>query len=275
MNNAGMRVLPLLCVLGIVATGCTSSPEDPEGASANSGSSTTLSGAAESDVSVIVGADGEADDSDEQDPNQDVAPARRVPSQISSESSHWIGVNTMTDSEVSVVWSEVEGDDVVYQLFRFDSIGLNRDTVELVTPIHEAIGVLEWTDNSVHQGNFYTYVMRVIADDEVLERRWTNTLAVTDVTPPSTIEDLAWSTTDDGILLEWSPASDDVEFGSYGVFRTDLAEEPQYVGGGGDIAVTSFLDDDIPASGEIGYEVIAYDFHGNRSEPTAVTISLG
>lgn len=44
--------------------------------------------------------------------------------------------------------------------------------------------------------------------------------------------------------------------------------------GGGDLAVTSFIDNDIPESGEIGYEVVAFDFHDNRSSPTAITVEL-
>lgn len=129
-------------------------------------------------------------------------------------------------------------------------------------------------DKSIETGRFYTYLLRVVTGTEVLERRWADTLAVTDETPPSAVTELA-ATFDDGeVLLEWAPSDDDVEFGSYGVYRTDLDGAP-YVGGPGDREQTSFIDDDVPASGQIGYEVVAFDFHGNRSDPAAVTIDLG
>ena len=202
-------------------------------------------------------------------------PARRVPTQVSSETTHWVGHGFMTDDNIEIVWSEVEGDDVVYQIFRFDGIGFDPSVVELADPIHEGIGTLSWDDDSVETGSFYTYILRVIADNEVLERRWTATLAVTDTTPPLAVSDLRASVTDDGVLLEWSPSEDDVEFGSYAVFRTDVGDEPQYVGGGGDQEVTSFIDDQLPATGEVSYEVLASDFHDNRSTPVAITVSLG
>ena len=181
----------------------------------------------------------------------------------------------MTDDKIEIVWSRVDGDDVVYQIFRFDGIGFDPASVDLVDPVHEGIGTVSWDDESVDTGSFYTYVMRVIADDEVLERRWTATLAVTDTTPPQPVTDLSASIIDEGILLDWSPSEDDVEFGSYSVLRTDLGDEPQYIGGGGDQEVTSFIDDDLPVSGNVGYEVIATDFHGNQSEPATITVAVG
>lgn len=181
----------------------------------------------------------------------------------------------MTNNSVELVWSEVEGGDVVYQLYRFERTdALDPEIAELVTPIHEAIGELTWIDTSVVTGRFYTYVMQIIADDEVLERRWSTTLAVTDVTPPTRVTGVTATLQDGEILLEWSPSDDDVEFGSYGVYRTDLEGEP-YIGGPGDRQQTSFIDDDVPSSGDVGYEIVAFDFHGNRSEPSAVSVDLG
>ena len=215
----------------------------------------------------------EPDDSSDAE-RETAEPARRLPSQQSDETSHWVGHGVMSNDAIEVAWSEVEGANVTYQIFRFDSVGTDPEAVELEIPIHEGVDSLGWTDDSVETGKFYTYVMRVIADDEVLERRWTDTLAVTDQTPPSDITGLTASVTDGEVLLAWDEGSDDVEFGSYGVFRTDVADEAQYIGGGADVGVTSFIDNDIPDSGEIGYEVVAFDFHGNRSSPVSITVEL-
>lgn len=261
-----------IAVVGLAA--CTSGDDGAEPAPLPSTTLASGDAPTPSEPSAVDDAAQGDDPGASADPDAELAPARRVPSQVSSETSHWVGHGSMTEDAIEVAWSEVEGSDVVYQIFRFDSIGLDREAVELVNPIHEGVGTLSWIDDSVDPGQFYTYIMRVIADDEVLVRRWTNTLAVTDETPPTDITGLTATVSDGEVLLEWDASSDDVEFGSYGVFRTDLAEEAQYVGGGGDLAVTSFIDDDLPASGEIGYEVVAYDFHGNRSTPVSITVSL-
>ncbi len=220
-------------------------------------------------------------DADEAEVEIDAVPVRPVPSQVSTESSHWIGVVSMSAAEVEVTWSEVEGDDVVYQLFRFETEpALDKEAVDLEVPYAEVIGELAFVDAAIEPGAFYTYVLRVIADDEVLERRWTDVLAVDDTTPPTQITNLQASITGEGVLLEWDPSSDDVEFGSYGVFRTDGEGEPQYIGGGGDLGQTSFLDDTVygdgaPQGGVASYEIVAFDFHNNRSTPTVIEISVG
>ena len=272
------QVVCIVAAIALAAGACTGGDDSAEPPAPSSTTQTTGDEPTTSAPVATDEADGDAADGDDAagdvEPDEEVVPARRVPSQVSDETTHWVGHGTMTEDAIEVAWSEVEGDDVVYQIFRFDSIGLDREAVELVNPIHEGIGTLSWTDESVEAGQFYTYIMRVIADDEVLERRWTNTLAVTDETPPAEITGLTATLADGEVLLEWDPSSDDVEFGSYGVFRTDLADEAQYVGGGGDLAVTSFIDNDLPASGEVGYEVIAYDFHGNRSTPVSITITI-
>lgn len=211
----------------------------------------------------------------------DPEPVRPVPSQVSSENGHWIGVVSMSASAVEVTWSEVEGADVVYQLFRFETEpSLDKENVDLDAPFVEVVDAIGYVDESVEPGGFYTYILRVIADDEVLTRRWTDVLAVDDTTPPTKIVELEASVTAEGVLLEWAPSSDDVEFGSYGVFRTDGGGEPQYIGGGGDVGQTSFLDttvfgDGAPPDGVASYEVVAFDFHNNRSDPSVIEVTIG
>lgn len=280
-SHSAIRLVALLTAVAITVTACSGGDADPEAAPGTDlGSNTESDSSAEADESGDASSDGSVstnnsgDSGDSQNSQDPAAPARRVPAQESDETSHWVGHGIMTEDAIEVAWSEVEGNDVTYQIFRFDSIGLDPETVPLDTPIHEGMGALGWTDGTVEAGAFYTYVMQVIADGEVLQRRWTDTLAVTDDTPPTDITGLTATVSDGEVLLAWDESADDVEFASYGVFRTDLAEEAQYVGGGADLGVTSFIDNDIPTSGEIGYEVVAVDFHGNRSTPTSITVQV-
>lgn len=277
-------------VLAIVAAGCSSGSDAARDETSTSTSVGIETEATADESSAVESGDGSDDagdgagDSGDDDATEDPIPVRPVPTQVSDETSHWVGVNAMSASAIDITWSEVEGDDVVYQLFRFEtevfrSGSASKDDVELDTPHAEVIGALRLVDDDVEPGTFYTYILRVIADDEVLERRWTDVLAVDDTTPPTAIVGVEFEVTAEGVLMEWSPSSDDVEFGSYGVFRTDGEGDARYIGGGGDIGQTSFLDDTVfgdgaPADGIARYEIVAFDFHNNRSDPAVIEVTL-
>lgn len=264
---------PLVLVaalLGLAA--CSSGADDQQGsATSSTATSSTATPPVEASPDETITAEAE--------------PVRPVPTQVSDETSHWVGVNSMSASAVDITWSEVEGDEVVYQLFRFETEVFEngsetKEAVDLDRPYAEVIGERSFVDEAVEPGTFYTYVLRIIADDAVLERRWTDVLAVDDTTPPARVEDVEFEVTAEGVLIEWSPSSDDVEFGSYGVFRTDGDGDARYIGGGGDIGQTSFLDDTVfgdgaPADGLARYEIVAFDFHNNRSAPAVIEVTLG
>lgn len=279
----------MLVVCTLVGAGCSSSSDPVEEESTpTSAVATTETASPEEAADESAGSS-----TTDEDDLADAEPVRPVPSQVSNETSHWVGVNSMSASSVDITWSEVEGDEVVYQLFRFEtevfeSGSETKEAVELSVPYVEVIGERRFVDDAVEPGTFYTYVLRVIADDEVLERRWTDVLAVDDTTPPTMVGDVEFEVTAEGVLIEWSPSSDDVEFGSYGVFRIDGIEgengesggDARYIGGGGDIEQTSFLDDTVfgdgaPADGVARYEIVAFDFHNNRSEPAVIEVTLG
>ena len=90
------------------------------------------------------------------------------------------------------------------------------------------------------------------------------------MTPPTPVVGLSAAITADGVLLEWAPSSDDVEFASYSVSIMN-GDELQYIGGGADPQQTSFLDPE-PFDGSRAYHVVAVDFHNNRSQPAQVDV---
>ena len=182
---------------------------------------------------------------------------------------HWIGRGTMTSSSIELVWSPVI-DATGYRVYRLDDIiGFDPDSV----PLDDAVLVFDGNasvavDSNVAEGTFYTYVLEVQMSDGPLPRRWTQTLAMDDTTPPSPITNLDITAGPDGVLLTWDESSDDIEFASYSVSVLE-GDQLRYIGGGGDPEVTSFLDTRPPA-GIVTYSVQAVDFHDNRTEPVEI-----
>lgn len=189
---------------------------------------------------------------------------------------HWIGHGAMTENEVELVWSEVAGDDVVYRIHRFETRG-GTDPASLDTSVSEPIVVetdtLTHVDTTMAPDTFHTYVLEVVADGVALPLRWTEVLTVTDTTPPTPVHGLLAERTPDGVLLSWEPSSDDIEFAAYSVSLV-VDGESAYLGGGADLGQVSFLDTRPPSS-EAVYEVVAVDFHDNRSTPAVVAVPAG
>ncbi|MEM7275960.1 MAG: hypothetical protein AAF547_22985 [Actinomycetota bacterium] len=198
-------------------------------------------------------------------------PSERVPVQPLVAGDHWLGRGTMTAGSIELFWSPVV-DAEAYRLYRivglegFDVTEIALDAERLV---YEGTGSAH-VDTTVEVGSFYTYVLVVAAGGVDLDRRWAQTLAVDDVTPPAPIVGLTAERTAEGAMLTWEPSDDDVEFSSYSVSLVE-GETLRYLGGGGDLEQVSFLDREIPAGGAT-YAVQAVDFHGNRTEPALITI---
>lgn len=200
-----------------------------------------------------------------------IAPAEAVVLDAVSNGDHWLGRGTMTSSSIELFWAPVEQADG-YRIYRVDNVsGFDSESIPLTEDelVYDGQDVT-FVDTSVEDGAFYTYIMVVSTGDVDLARRWAQTLAADDLEPPEPITGLVGNRTDDGVLLQWEPSADDVEFSSYSV---SLVQDEQltYLGGGGDIEAISFLDRNPPA-GPVTYAVEAVDFHDNRTEPVLITV---
>jgi len=203
-------------------------------------------------------------------------PVVRVPENAGTvEASNWLAHGTMTSEFVELVWSPVDGA-TTYRLYRVptaeaDYDGITAGEVDGLEQIFEG-DEYGYIDEEINANTFLTYVVVAELEDGLTQPRWTEALTVDDVTPPTPVTGLTATVTDEGVLLEWQPSSDNVEFASYNVQLLTADGTAQYLGGGGDIGQTSFLDTD-PLDGENRYVVRAIDFHDNRSEPAEVTVT--
>ena len=177
----------------------------------------------------------------------------------------------MTATTIELMWTPVEGA-TGYRIYRVDGLeGFEPNAVSLgrTDLVYDGLEVA-FTDQAIEVDQFYTYILEVEAGESTLERRWVQTLAVDDVEPPTDIESLTAARTPEGVLLTWDSSQDDVEFSSYSVYLI-VDDQRQYLGGGGDVEQTSFIDRQ-PPLGSATYVVEAVDFHGNRSPTAAVVI---
>ena len=269
-------------MLAILTLGCTSG-EGPEPAPVDE--ATTL-GADENEEGSTSGQDGDgttessvgssADEyADSPSDGTAAEPVRRVPENTGTEGDgFWIGWVSMVADRVELTWAEAEfeGDQpVLYRLHRVPSIGTDVSKVELTeTNLIYAGENVGYVDSDVEPETFYTYLIVAESGTSASERRWTETLTVDDTTPPSDITGLRGERTEDGILLSWDQATDEVEFASYSVSVAD-GDDLTYIGGGADETQTSFVDTE-PPSGSVTYAVQAVDFHNNRSDLALVTV---
>lgn len=201
-------------------------------------------------------------------------PALRLDEDPSIDTSNWIARTFMDSSSVELVWSPVENADT-YRLFRLLTESADYDAISdgIVDGAEEIYVGPEFgfIDDDVPTGTFLTYVIVADVGDARTEPRWTEALTVDDVTPPVPISALVASETNDGVLLEWDPSPDDVEFAAYNV---SILEDGQfrYIGGGADVGQVSFLDDE-DFAGTRTYVVAAVDFHNNVSETAQVDVT--
>ena len=93
--------------------------------------------------------------------------------------------------------------------------------------------------------------------DATTEPRWTEALTTADITPPTPITGLTATNTGDGVLLEWEPSFDDVEFAAYSVNVLNETGQFEYIGGGAEENQTSFIDTEAP-TGSVTYLCLLY-----------------
>ena len=221
----------------------------------------------------------EPDTADATDPAPPVAtavePATRLPDNPGLvEASNWVGRIAMDADSVELVWSAVDGADV-YRLYRQPTADADYDAISAgdvagAELVYEGTAT-DWIDASAPSLQFLTYVLVAQVGQDLTEPRWTEALTVVDTEPPSAITDLVAESTADGVLLQWAPSSDNVEFASYSVSLRD-GDELVYLGGGADESLTMFLDTDT-TPGTRTYEVVAVDFHDNRSAPATIEVT--
>lgn len=188
---------------------------------------------------------------------------------------NWLGHGEMTETRVELIWSEVEGQDINYRLYRVETEGgVDPEGLDLGGPhsVYSGPGV-GFVDETVQPNTFYTYLPEADVDGTALSRRWTTALTVTDHEPPSPVTGLRAGTNPDGVLLRWDPSTDNVEFAPYAVSLL-VDGELRYLGGRSDPSQISFLDNR-PETGPNVRVVQAVDFHDNRTEGARIEITVG
>lgn len=188
----------------------------------------------------------------------------------------WIGTGTMTDTSVQLFWAEVDGA-AEYRIYRYLRSDVDQpDTIALEASALVYQGAERgYVDEAVVTGAQYWYVISVTGADGVRQQRWARADAVTDTTPPNPVTGLTVTVTNDEATLTWNEADDNYMFASYAIRRSVDGEQSIYYGTGFTRDATSFIDDLLPPSGQVTYEVYTVDFHDNRAEPAVVTIDLG
>ena len=270
------RVLALVLLLGAVASACSSSDDTTSGFQARIDEADIVVEAGEQSVDV---AEIEAELNTRPEVVIVDEPAVRVPDNGEPvEATNWLARTAMTAASVDLVWSPVEGAGS-YRLYRVPTAVADYDAIATgdlgeAEEIYEgADGVYGFVDLTAPSGVFLTYLVVAEFDDgSSTEPRWAEALTVDDFTPPTPILGLTGTVTSEGILLEWEPSTDDVEFAAYNVQSLSTDGTAQYLGGGTEPGQVSFLDTN-PLAGENRYVVTAVDFHNNLSESAEVTIS--
>lgn len=263
-------------IFALVLASC--SGDDADGQAAL-GASSELS-AAEGLGSDQAGDGAQETDSNEQENSDDdegLTQAVRVEPPAVLDVTNWVARTFMDDERVELIWAPVEGAET-YELFRVPTLEADYEAI--------ATGVLEGgeliyegpelgtIDLTAPPNTFLTYVLFVEVDGQALEPRWTEALTTPDTTPPTPITGLQTTVSEDGVLIEWDQSDDDVEFATYSVHALDAEGNWQYIGGGADETLNSFLDTD-PLDGLNRYDVRAVDFHNNSTEPAIAQATVG
>ena len=188
----------------------------------------------------------------------------------------WLGHGVMSEESIELVWDGPEGASD-FEIYRIERQGgdnpekLDMNDAVLIYQGPET-GLL---DTGVETGNRYWYVLQVDLADGTTSGRWTEADAVSDDEPPSPVTGLTATKTGLEVTLKWDQTTDNYLFGRYAIRRSVDGEQSVYYGTGFTLEQTSFVDDQLPRSGTVTYQVIATDFHDNRAEPAVVSIELG
>ena len=273
MAMRARRLLVLLGAIALVAAGC-SSDESSAGPLGDTSDGIVL------DDGTVLGIDTTTTTAFiERREVEPAEPVERAPQNTEPVSlTNWVARTFMDASQVEVVWSPVEGAET-YRLYRLptaeaDYEAIASGSIEGAERVYEGLefGFIDRED--LPSNTFLTYVLVAdLADDVTTEPRWTEALTSADVTPPTPIVGLTAAIVDEGVLLEWEPSFDDIEFAAYSVSYVDAGGGVQYIGGGSEENQVSFIDNAAP-SGPVTYRVQAFDFHDNGSEFAEVVVEV-
>ena len=202
-------------------------------------------------------------------------PAQRLSNNPPIEATNWVARTAMDSTSVELIWSPVEGADT-YVLYRLPTAEANYDAIAtgLIEGAEEIYEGPEfgYIDDDVPEGTFLTYVLVAEVGDDRTEPRWTEALTLDDTEPPAPITGLVAADTAEGVLLEWEPSPDNVEFAAYNVSILEDNDRLRFIGGGADVGQVSFIDDE-DFTGTRTYVVAAVDFHNNVSESAQVEVT--
>lgn len=278
VGSASILTALLAVLLSAFTVGCTNSDaSSPTTESATQSLATTVEEqSSDSDQDTESRSDNESDESTASLPNASL-PNASLPNAMRVDENpgvdvgtNWLGVDFMSETQVDLVWSEVENASS-YQLHR-EPIG-----VDVMAVVLDQSNLIYRGSDNVHSDRtvepdlFYVYILVVDIDGEPSARRWSEALTTNDTTPPTPITGLTGKRSGDTIELSWNPSSDEVEFASYSVSLVNDDDSLTYIGGGTEPAQSSFIDDK-PSNGVNTYEVVAVDFHNNRTEPARIEV---
>lgn len=277
----------LCCGLLVVVTASCSNPSDEATTSSSSLASEEISSDAEDSSADSTGtstttsteAGSEADDDASESTLSPVRAYDDGPTTTNAPdpTSAWISRHEMTATAIEVSWSAPEGA-ARYEVHRLprssdDEPAADAMTVDNLIHTGEAQG--RFTDDGVEEGTGYWYGVRGLSSDGVLlSHGWHRADAVTDLEPPDPVGALSAAVEGDGVLVTWTRPDENYELHGYRVFRSVDGRELESMATTWRTEQTSFVDDRPPSAGEVVYEVVAFDFHWNDSEPARVAVDL-
>lgn len=181
----------------------------------------------------------------------------------------------MSEEAIELLWAGFEPVSR-FELHRLDRAAVpTPDSPELSadTLVYEG-SETAFVDEAVTSGARYYYFLLPQGVDTSTPLRWTLADAVTDTEPPPPLSGLTVARSGDTVTLSWDQSSDNYEFARYAIRRSVDDGDSEYYGTGFSIDQITFVDDLLPPSGVLTYEVRAVDFHGNASEPATASVTL-
>lgn len=191
--------------------------------------------------------------------------------------SAWISRVSMSSASIEVTWS---ADDAAaeYHLHRVPRTSEQEPGLEAMTSdtrIHTAHDTGRFVDEGVAADTRYWHGVESIAPDgEVVAYAWHRTASVDDEEPPAMVGGITAVPENGDVLVTWVRPSENYQLHGYRVFRVLDGAEPVQVGITWQVDQTSFVDDEAPASGQVEYQIVAFDFHWNDSPPGSVRVEL-